>query len=241
MSPETHLPPGETPPAARTAPGYALYTRRTLRLYDAVVYGFNSPFLWRCAAPTLVEHYRRGLSGNHLDVGVGTGYLLDRADPPPGTRLTLLDANPSCLAATARRLSRYAPQVVEADLFDLPPSLGPFDSIGMHYVLHCLPGGLTEKLTVVDALSRALTPTGRLFGSTIVQGGVRRSALARALMDAFNRRGVFSNARDRIEDLAAGLDARFAEVRVERHGSVALFSAERPSCAGRMATDRQLL
>ena len=42
----------------------------------------------------------------HLDVGVGTGWFLDRVRPPADLELTLLDANPACLHHAAARLAR---------------------------------------------------------------------------------------------------------------------------------------
>ncbi len=44
-------------------------------------------------------------------------------------------------------------------------------------------------------------------------------------MDRYNQEGVFYNTADKYEDLEDGLAARFEEVRIERHGAVALFQA----------------
>ena len=90
--------------------GQAIYSPAFLRAYDALVYGFNHPLLWRCSKRRLVENYEGHIGARHLDVGVGTGALLDAcrfpaAEPP---RLTLLDMNPNSLATTAARLARYA-------------------------------------------------------------------------------------------------------------------------------------
>ena len=62
--------------------GQAVYTRSFLSVYDAIVYGFNSPVLWRCPKSRLVEHYDAHVSARHLDIGVGTGVLLDAARFP---------------------------------------------------------------------------------------------------------------------------------------------------------------
>lgn len=53
--------------------GQAMYTRRFLRVYDAVIHGFNSPILWRCPKARLIDLYDKHASARHLDIGVGTG------------------------------------------------------------------------------------------------------------------------------------------------------------------------
>ncbi len=54
--------------------------------------------------PCAGERYRRHLGSRHLDVGPGTGYCIQKAGPPAGTEITILDPNPhySSRVATAR-------------------------------------------------------------------------------------------------------------------------------------------
>ena len=88
--------------------GQAVYTRGFLSAYDAFVYGFNSPVLWRCPKARLVEHYDAHVSARHLDIGVGTGTLLDTARfPVAAPEITLMDLNPNSLAAASARIARY--------------------------------------------------------------------------------------------------------------------------------------
>lgn len=63
--------------------------------------------------PPVVKRYRRHLGRRHLDVGPGTGYFLEKAEPPAGTEVTLLDPNPNVLARTSRRLAAMRPTTVE--------------------------------------------------------------------------------------------------------------------------------
>lgn len=57
---------------AKSSPAYrgqAIYGRGFLPAYDAPVYGFNSPYRWRCPLPRLVAHYDAHLSaelGRHF-------------------------------------------------------------------------------------------------------------------------------------------------------------------------------
>lgn len=206
--------------------GQAVYTRRTLALYDFVVLGVSNPFIWKCPTRRLEEHYARHLSANHLDVGVGTGYFLDRCRfPADAPRVALMDLNPDTLAFAAQRIARHAPKTYRRNVLEPIAFAGEgFDSVGVNYLLHCLPGSLAEKAVVFDHLKALMNPGAVIFGSTLLQGGVPRSALARGLMAAYNRKGIFSNREDDLETLQHELGQRFREVSVEVLGCAALFS-----------------
>ena len=65
-----------------TAPGQAVYRPWVLYAYDLYVLKLSCSLAWRCPASELLEQYNRLISGKHLDVGVGTGYFLDRCRFP---------------------------------------------------------------------------------------------------------------------------------------------------------------
>ena len=44
-------------------------------------------------------------------------------------------------------------------------------------------------------------------------------------MNFYNRKGIFSNADDTADALQSELETRFSNVRIERHGAVAIFEA----------------
>jgi hypothetical protein len=55
----------------------------------------------------------------HLDVGVGTGYFLDRCTfPVAAPEVHLMDLNPNCLEKTARRIRRYRPVTHRCNVLD---------------------------------------------------------------------------------------------------------------------------
>lgn len=210
--------------------GQAVYSPHVLKVYDWLVLGFSNRFVWRCPTTHLEDLYREHLSRNHLDVGVGTGYFLDRCGPavddcasdPP--RIVLMDLNPTCLQTAAARIARYRPQTLQRNILQPVAFEGPpFDSIGLNYVLHCLPGAMSEKSAVFDHLRPLLTPGGVLFGSTILSAGVRRNPMARPLMSAYNRRGIFDNRSDSLDALQSALAQRFGSWHVQTRGCVALF------------------
>jgi hypothetical protein len=216
----------QSPDAAAVAAAYAVYTPLMLRVYDRLVHGISNRYAWRCPTERLLDLYRTNLSLRHLEAGVGTGFFIDRADPPRLDYLALLDINRHCLARSGEGLARYQPVLREANLFAaLPGGLEPVDSIGLTYVLHCLPGRMAEKLGVVDHLRQRLSDGGVLFGATILGRGIAPNAAARALLGLYNRKGVFNNLDDDVAGLRDGLEARFERVAVETQGCVALFEA----------------
>jgi SAM-dependent methyltransferase len=214
---------------ATTAPtGHSVYTPLALFFYDAWVHGFSDALLWRCPLRELLALYRRNVSANHLDIGVGTGLLLDRAVfPAAAPSITLMDLNTTCLDTAAKRIARHAPSVVQANVLAPLPPIGPFSSVGLCFLLHCVPGNIPAKAEAFDHIKAVMSPGARIFGATIVQGVPTPWATQR-LMDFYNAKGIFSNRDDTIEDLAAELSARFPDAQVRRRGQVALFEATRP-------------
>lgn len=71
-----------TASAEEVAAGQAVYTERLLAAYDFLVLGVSNRWVWKCSTRRLEELYARHITANHLDVGVGTGYLLDRCRLP---------------------------------------------------------------------------------------------------------------------------------------------------------------
>jgi SAM-dependent methyltransferase len=208
----------------RTAKGAALYSRRVLFFYDFFVVWFSSRFAWKCPAARILSLYNEHLASPHLEVGVGTGYFLDRCRCPAGLELTLADLNPGPLDVAARRLARLQPRTCRINVLEPLPLAGPgFASIGLNHVLHCLPGTMAEKAAAIRNLKAVLRPGGVLFGATVLGQGVPRNGLARFLMRLYNARGVFSNGQDNPKALEALLQANFASHQLEFRGCVALF------------------
>jgi SAM-dependent methyltransferase len=206
--------------------GQAVYSPLVLKIYDWFVLGFSNRLLWRCPAPHLRALYARNVSARHVDIGVGTGYFLDRVEwPVADPAVTLVDLNPNSLAAAAKRIARFRPRTVQANALAPLPPLGPFDSAGLCYLLHCLPGTIEAKAIVFDHLRPALAPGARVFGATILQGDAPRLKPAKWLMNLYNKKGIFSNAGDTRQALEAALKQRFTDVRIEMKGAVALFEA----------------
>ena len=215
------------PSPAATHPSVAVYTPARLAVYDAAILGLSCRLVWRCPSRRFLELYNRHVGARHLDVGVGTGYFLDRCHfPVERPAITLLDLSEACLAKAARRVSRYSPEVRRANVLG-PLDLGEarFDSVGLNGVLHCLPATMEEKAGVFRRLRPFLVEGGVLFGSTILGRGVAHGRVARKVIGIYNREGIFTNLDDDLEGLERALTSGFSRVDVETQGSFALFAA----------------
>ena len=212
--------------AEQAAAGQAIYSKRVLKTYDFIVLGVSNRLIWQCSTQRQAEHYNRYLTANHLDVGVGTGYYLEHAHfPSPTPRVALMDLNQNSLAFASQRIIKYSPQSYLCNVLE-PISIDgeKFDSVGINYLLHCLPGNIESKAVIFDHLKALMNPNAVLFGTTLLQGGVPRSWLAKRLMAVYNKKGIFSNAQDNLDSLNSALTQRFRDVSVEVVGCGALFS-----------------
>jgi 2-polyprenyl-3-methyl-5-hydroxy-6-metoxy-1,4-benzoquinol methylase len=206
--------------------GQAVYTKRMLSAYDIIVLGISNRYIWKCPSSRIEAHYNNHLSSNHLDVGVGTGYFLDRCKfPSDSPRIALMDMNSNTLEFASKRIERYSPEMYQQNILEkISTTIAPFDSVGVNYLFHCLPGAIIDKSVAFDHLKTLMNSRARIFGSTILQGGVPRGWTAKKLMALYNKKGIFANRDDDLEGLRISLTQRFENVNLEVVGCVALFS-----------------
>ncbi len=207
--------------------GQAVYNKYLLAVYNVTVFRINYPLFWRCPVSSVQRLYNASVGAEHLELGVGTGYLPAHSTfPVPAPRITLLDLNPTTLAVATKRLAKYRTARVRANVLEpLPVPKSAFDSVGLNFLLHCLPGTLREKGVVLAHAAAAARPGGVVFGSTILSSGVPVSVPARMMMRVLNATGVFHNDRDDLGDLRSQLDRHFASHQLIVRGCVALFRA----------------
>lgn len=210
--------------------GQAIYNRGLLAVYDVAVLGLSCRVLWRCPKAEMLAAYDRNVGARHLELGVGTGFFLDRCRfPDAQPKITLVDLNPNSLHVCAKRIARYRPETVQANVLEpLPVPAGAYDSVGMNFLLHCVPGDWPGKGAVFANAAAALRPGGRVFGSTILSAGVPVNPLGRVFMRLYNRTGIFHNAGDDLDGLRGQLTEHFADHRLSIRGCVALFEATTP-------------
>jgi SAM-dependent methyltransferase len=204
------------------------YGPALLAVYDWWVLGFMTRMVLRSPTSLMVDRYRALLGRRHLDIGPGSGYFVD-VGAPDGTEVTLLDPNPHVLKHCAKRLARFSPTLVEADVLKPLPIDGPFDSVALSAVLHCLPGPMEAKGPAIRHGASVLAPEGVLFGATLLGLDGPHTAPARAFVRFANTLGAFDNLGDTRDGLEAILSDSFTEVEIDVVGSLALFAARNPS------------
>src|SRR4026208_1488961 len=111
--------------------GQADYNQFLLRLYDPLVPGPTPRHVWRAPSEVGVRLYREHIRPNHLDVGPGTGYFLEHAGLPAGSKVTIPDPNPNAPPPVPHRLRDLEVTPIEADVLKPLPTPGPFDSAAL--------------------------------------------------------------------------------------------------------------
>jgi hypothetical protein len=161
---------------------------------DALVWGFNSPFLWRITQEDVSSLYRANVSRNHCEIAVGTGLHLSKVIPLI-REITLIDLNENCLRVCEERImndhhdedgnvARPVISKLVVDIAEQPPSpgedagytsqltplQGKFQSVGVNFLFHCLHGSnLYDKVDAFRNCASLLDPEdGVFFGSTIL-------------------------------------------------------------------------
>lgn len=207
------------------AAGAAIYSNLALSVYDLEVLILEIPLVFKCPLKKLKDLYSSHVSNNHLEVGVGTGYFPDKyLNQENNQKIHLLDLNSNSLKKTSNRLKRYSPTCHLHNVFDpLPEALPSFDSIAIMNFLHCLPGTMIDKESVIINLARNLKPGGVIFGATALGEGVDMGFLYQKFNAFHNRAGIFTNLNDNSKDLEMILSNNFKHSSVEVVGSYALF------------------
>jgi hypothetical protein len=136
-----------------------------------------------------------------------------------------MDLSTSCLDAASKRVARFEPELIQANVLEPIPYDGPrFDSVGLNYLLHCLPGDIGSKAVVFDHLRVLANPGATIFGATLLHDGVHRNWFARQVMARNNAHGIFSNTGDSLNGLRSVLSDRLSESTVEVVGCVGIFA-----------------
>jgi len=208
----------------KTEKSQAFFNPWLLSIYDFFVFRFISPYLWGCSKNLLVERYDKLSGFTHLEVGVGTGYLLNKYNPQ-NIDLNLMDLSSNCLERSEKRLSRYQPTLWRKNI--LLPIDGfdkTFDSISLNYVMHCVAGDFSHKGVAFEHLKKLLNQNGVLFGTTVMKTP-ESSVFASMFMWLLKKIGVFNNADDNITGLDKALKQNFTYVVVEKKSASAMFYA----------------
>ena len=207
--------------------GSSWCTNIFLKIYDWFALGFTCPFIWGCKAENIIRLYNQHMTGNHLDIGIGTGYFLDKCVfPVKKPEITIIDINPFALKMAKKRLARYNPGGYVRDVLK-PLDIGNvlFDSIGLAHLFHCLPGDMKSKGIVFHNLKKLLKPGGVIFGSTFLTGGTSQNIVTKIMFWLTNRIGFMHNKQDNLEAFSRLLKYHFPVYSIHTLGSEILFWA----------------
>ncbi|KAL8804053.1 MAG: hypothetical protein Q9223_006061 [Gallowayella weberi] len=220
-----------------SARGAAIYSQSwLLTIYDWWVLGIVSTYAWACSVPQYtLPWFRQNLrEGQHLDIGVGTGYYLAKSDLT-GVQVTLADLNQDALDATKKRLvgeGKVKAEETRTLLHDitrpLPDSCPKFNSMSLYYLLHCMPGPVPAKTAVFSHLKHNLTADGVISGASILGKDVRHNLFGRVIMGFGNWNGMFDNRGDNAADFDEALREHFYEVETQVRGAIFLWRASKP-------------
>ncbi|KAL9585998.1 MAG: hypothetical protein Q9212_001185 [Teloschistes hypoglaucus] len=220
-----------------SARGAAIYSQSWLLvIYDWWVLGIVSTYAWACSVPqyTLPWFQKNLRKGQHLDIGVGTGYYLAKSDLT-GVQVTLADLNQDALDATRDRLvmeGKVKSGETRCLLHDitrpLPASCPKFDSMSLYYLLHCMPGPVPAKTVVFSHLKHNLTADGVISGASILGKDVRHNLFGRLIMTFGNWNGMFDNRGDNAADFDEALREHFDDVETQVRGAIFLWRASKP-------------
>lgn len=210
--------------------GYKAYDERALTFYDAFVFRGSLPWFWRCPLAALTDLYTRSLGVRHLELGVGTGYLMEHSRfPVSNPKITLVDMNEATLDYTAKRMRFFETvKIVGNALEPLAVAPASHDSAALSLLMHCVPGSLLEKGVAIRHAAATVRPGGVVFGSTVLSQGIPVTRAGRWMMKNLNKKGIFHNGQDSLQDLRTVLEQNFADFELYTRGCVALFRARNP-------------
>jgi hypothetical protein len=213
------------PVTKEAAAGAAIYSKFLLTLYDIEVLMFEMPYIFKCPLRKVMKFYNENITGNHLDVGVGTGYFLDKCKfPVENPTIHLMDLNSNSLDKTSERIKRYNPVLHQWNILEpINKEIPVFNSISASNFLHCLPGTMIEKEILFKNLNPYLCEGGVFFGTTVLGQGVEAGFLYKKMNSIYNKSAIFCNLNDNMVDLETILANNFRRYSVKLIGSIALF------------------
>lgn len=206
--------------------GARIYNKFFLLVYDIYVLNFAGGLIWKCPKNYILSLYNQFVSAKHLEIGVGTGYFLQKCQfPTTKPDITLVDLNPNCLNSASQRIKKYEPRVYQTDIcseLKLPEGTR-FDSVGMNYLLHCLPGDMEQKSQPFINIKPYLNPGAVIFGATVLGDNAASTPFVKRYLKFCNKQGVFTNLSDTAQNLETMLKKHFNEVSVQQVGCAGIF------------------
>jgi hypothetical protein len=230
----------------------AIYNPKVLDMYDAIVWRFNSPALWRITKNEIHDLYRDCIGANHCEIAVGSGLFLKdyvmENESPQQLSLSLFDLNKNTIDMAEKRINESVANSGRSVQFknailDItkPASISDeikhsYDSVAANFLLHCLHGnGLLDKdkFAAIQSCASLVKEDGCFFGSTVLGKDLLDDAdnagpAAIKTIEVYNEIGIFGNMNDFMADLESVLNELFGDVELRRIGYCAAWKAKDP-------------
>ncbi|VVU94689.1 hypothetical protein CPAV1605_414 [seawater metagenome] len=194
----------------------------SLKYYDYLVNNINCKYVWKCDKSHILNNYKNNMSNNHLEIGPGTGYFLKKFSCN-NTKLTLMDINDNILNYSHGNLINNFKSInsINHNIFQ-KEFYGNYKSVGINYVLHCIPGRIEDN---VQILIDNLQPKDcTIFGSSVITDTELVSILAKGELYFLNKFQIFNNKNDKSINLIRYLKNKNYNFNYEIIGNVMIFS-----------------
>lgn len=189
-----------------------------LNNYDYFVNKLNCNYVWGCNQKVIKNLYKNNLGKNHIEIGPGTGYFLKQNQ---FNNLYLFDINNDILNDSYENLKDNSKDTfkINKNIFNENEkiSIDNINSIGLSYVLHCVPNTLDKSLNYL--INNLNQKNVILFGSTVVPQ--KTNIVASTELFFLNKLGIFNNKNHNIDQLKNFCKNYEHEINVE--GNVLVF------------------
>lgn len=194
---------------------------KNLFAYDYLVNDLNCNLVWQCEKNNIVQNYVSNITGNHIEIGPGTGYFLQNEQ---FNTLQLIDINNDILVNSGQNLKKNSIEIQSHchNIFSYTLThLKPADSIGLSYVLHCVPGKIEDN--VKNLINNIHFDKYILFGASVIKDPEERNMFAEIELFWLNKLGIFNNHGDTYKGLQKYLQESGFEYNLRLEGYVAIF------------------
>ena len=170
-----------------------------------------------------VKNYISNIKNNHLEIGPGTGYFLKNNFDIK--KLHLIDINQDTLDFSYQNLSENYNDIniIKHNLFEEKLFINNLESVGINYVLHCVPGKLENK---IDNLVNNLESSKKInyFGATVLNDNNLQTNFSNLELQFLNKFKIFNNQNDYSKNIINYFNYNHFDYNIKIVGNVLVFS-----------------
>lgn len=194
---------------------------KNLFFYDYLVNDLNCSFAWKCNQKHILSNYSN-ITDRHMEIGPGTGYFLKNKT---FDTIQLIDINNDILTNASQNLTGNCSQIntFQHDIFTSSlPQLSKCNSIGLTYVLHCIPDKIENNLD--NLIHNIPFKNYNIYGASVIRDPVEKNMLAELELFWLNKMGIFNNDSDTYYGLCEFLENTGFNYNLKLEGYVAIFN-----------------